>query len=349
MGAGGVRGPGAGHRGGPAQVCPAVSGKPGGQVGGGGVNGVRPRLRLRCWSVGRRWGGPRCLSFDVAGPMAHAVGSDRLHPVVVSPRRRHRIVFVAGHGTGVALDDVEDLRCVHVRVAAQDGVVGDRRSVEAVQARVTESCTAKAWRLVGVGLEPVASPVGVASCPWACTVGPMNGSSGSVAGRREAIMPHPRPAMAKSRGAVPDCRASRSPARPAPRRQGPSFRPPSRLDGRIIPFQGRYSHPASPDGAPGNAAAPLRRFRFHHGVPRNTESERAYQGQLPGPERPAGANLGGRPHSTVSSITFFTLRGASRDFQVETPTHPISDDTLPHEVTHITILMVTYFVCFTLK
>ena len=32
------------------------------------------------------------------------------------------------------------------------------------------------------------------------------------------------------------------------------------------------------------------------------------QGQLPRPERPAGAHLGGRPHSTVSSSMFFTLR-----------------------------------------
>ena len=29
-----------------------------------------------------------------------------------------------------------------------------------------------------------------------------------------------------------------------------------RCMGRFIPFQGNYSHPASPDGAPGNVAAP---------------------------------------------------------------------------------------------
>ena len=43
----------------------------------------------------------------------------------------------------------------------------------------------------------------------------------------------------------------------------------------FIPLQVNSFHPASPDGAPGNIAAPLRRFRFHHGVPRSTERERA--------------------------------------------------------------------------
>ena len=44
---------------------------------------------------------------------------------------------------------------------------------------------------------------------------------------------------------------------------------------RFIPFQVNSFHPASPDGAPGNAAALVRRFRFHHGVPRSRERERA--------------------------------------------------------------------------
>ena len=43
----------------------------------------------------------------------------------------------------------------------------------------------------------------------------------------------------------------------------------------FIPFQVNSFHPASPDGAPGNAAALVRRFRFHHGVPRSRERERA--------------------------------------------------------------------------
>ena len=42
------------------------------------------------------------------------VGADRLHPVDVRARRRYRGVVVAGLGTGVALDHVEDLRWVRV-------------------------------------------------------------------------------------------------------------------------------------------------------------------------------------------------------------------------------------------
>ena len=45
---------------------------------------------------------------------------------------------------------------------------------------------------------------------------------------------------------------------------------------RSVERQVNSFHPASPDGAPGNAAAPVRRFRFHHGVPRSTERERAF-------------------------------------------------------------------------
>ena len=45
----------------------------------------------------------------------------------------------------------------------------------------------------------------------------------------------------------------------------------------FIPFQVNSFHPASTDGAPGNAAAPVRRFRFHHGVVRNREKERAFR------------------------------------------------------------------------
>ena len=44
---------------------------------------------------------------------------------------------------------------------------------------------------------------------------------------------------------------------------------------RFIPVQGSYTHPASPDGAPGKVAASFRRFHFHHGLPRSTERERA--------------------------------------------------------------------------
>ena len=48
----------------------------------------------------------------------------------------------------------------------------------------------------------------------------------------------------------------------------------------FIPLQVNSFHPASPDGAPGKAAAPVRRFRFQAGVqasgPRNREKERAH-------------------------------------------------------------------------
>ena len=48
----------------------------------------------------------------------------------------------------------------------------------------------------------------------------------------------------------------------------------------FIPFQVNSFHPASPDGAPGNAAASVRRFRFQAGVQaggaRNREKERAF-------------------------------------------------------------------------
>ena len=43
----------------------------------------------------------------------------------------------------------------------------------------------------------------------------------------------------------------------------------------FIPFQVNSFHPASPDGAPGNAAASVRRFRFQAGGARSTERERA--------------------------------------------------------------------------
>ena len=41
------------------------------------------------------------------------------------------------------------------------------------------------------------------------------------------------------------------------------------------PFQVNSFHPASPDGAPGNVAAPSAGFHLQHGVPRSTERERA--------------------------------------------------------------------------
>ena len=43
----------------------------------------------------------------------------------------------------------------------------------------------------------------------------------------------------------------------------------------FIPFQVNSFHPASPDGAPGKAAAPVRRFRFQADGARNREKERA--------------------------------------------------------------------------
>ena len=46
---------------------------------------------------------------------------------------------------------------------------------------------------------------------------------------------------------------------------------------RFIPFQGNYSHLASPDGAPGNVAVHLRRFHLQHSVVRNREKERAFR------------------------------------------------------------------------
>ena len=44
----------------------------------------------------------------------------------------------------------------------------------------------------------------------------------------------------------------------------------------FIPFQVNSFHPASPDGAPGKVAAPVRRFRFQAGVARNREKEREF-------------------------------------------------------------------------
>ena len=111
---------------------PAVCGEPrydrrGGAVRRGQVNGSGFRLRCRRRSLGgcrvRRTRGVGC---GVAGPAADAGGADRLHPVDAGGRRRHRAVGAAGPGTDVDLDDVEDLRGGGGRVAAQDGVVGDR-------------------------------------------------------------------------------------------------------------------------------------------------------------------------------------------------------------------------------
>ena len=45
----------------------------------------------------------------------------------------------------------------------------------------------------------------------------------------------------------------------------------------FIPFQVNSFHPASPDGAPGNVAASVRRFRFQAGGARNREKERAFR------------------------------------------------------------------------
>ena len=46
---------------------------------------------------------------------------------------------------------------------------------------------------------------------------------------------------------------------------------------RFIPFQVNSFQPASPDGAPGNVAASVRRFHLQHGVVRNREKERAFR------------------------------------------------------------------------
>ena len=44
---------------------------------------------------------------------------------------------------------------------------------------------------------------------------------------------------------------------------------------RSVERQVNSFHPASPDGAPGKAAASVRRFRFQAGVVRSTQKERA--------------------------------------------------------------------------
>ena len=75
---------------------------------------------------------------------------------------------------------------------------------------------------------------------------------------------------------------------------------------RFIPFQGNYSHPASPDGAPGNAAAPLHRFHIQHGVVRNREKERAFRVSCQALNAPL-ERTSERGHIPPSS-TFFTLR-----------------------------------------
>ena len=46
---------------------------------------------------------------------------------------------------------------------------------------------------------------------------------------------------------------------------------------RFIPFQVNSSPPAFPGDSPGNVAAPVRRFHFHHGVARSTKKGRAFR------------------------------------------------------------------------
>ena len=93
-------------------------------------------------------------------------------------------------------------------------------------------------------------------------------------------MTYPRPAESKNRGGGGEhlsYAAMGGEARGERRSDGRGRRCVRRL-GRLewfIPFQVDSFHPASPDGSPGNVAAPLRRFHFHHGVPRSKERERA--------------------------------------------------------------------------
>ena len=108
---------------------------------------------------------------------------------------------------------------------------------------------------------------------------------------------------------------------------------------RLIPFQGSYSHPASPDGAPGNAAAPVRRFRFHHGVPRSTGRERASRVSCQALNAPLErTSEGGHIPRFIKHVLH--VKSASGDLQVIAPKHPISYDILPPFVTCRAILLV---------
>ena len=68
------------------------------------------------------------------------------------------------------------------------------------------------------------------------------------------------------------------------------------------------SGPTLPGDSPGNVAAPVRRFHLQHGVAGNREKERASRVSYQGPERPAGPDLQGPPHSAISFSTFFMFQ-----------------------------------------
>ena len=199
---------------GPAQRHPTAFGRRGGEVRRGQVNGSG--FRLRRWRRSSRGNGSwfrRCrgVGFDVAGPLAEASGADRLHPVVVPARSRYRAAGVAGLGTGVAVDDVEDLRCVCVGVAAQDGVVGDGLVRRGEPGEGDLIVLRRGLEAGGPGRgvsADVESAVGATSWLRACTVRAMTRagtssparSSGSGARRREAIMTHPKIGGGPDRG-----------------------------------------------------------------------------------------------------------------------------------------------------
>ena len=106
----------------------------------------------------------------------------------------------------------------------------------------------------------------------------------------------------------------------------------------FIPFQVNSFHPASPDGAPGNAAAPSAGSVFTTASPAaQKESGRPGSVARSTPRRSAPRRAA-TFHRFIKHVLH--VESASGDFQAKRPKHPISDDTLPHKATHMTILLV---------
>ena len=163
-------------------------------------------------------------------------------------------------------------------------------SVEAVRVRVTESCFAEAWRLVG--LAGGISAGGSCGRSYLLALGlhrQGNGQGHNFQSGKEQRERRKTPGGGhdsppacqgrKSVGGLSQAAVRRSPRRDR-RSDGPcrrSVRCRPRCMDRFIPFQVNSSPPALPRDSPGNVAAPVRRFHLQAGVAGNRKKERVFR------------------------------------------------------------------------
>ena len=107
----------------------------------------------------------------------------------------------------------------------------------------------------------------------------------------------------------------------------------------FIPFQGDYTHPASPDGAPGNAAAPSVGSVFTAGSSA-AQKESWGSGSVTRSRTPCWSvsRSAATFHRFIKHVLH--VESAPGDVRVKTPIHPVRHGTLPYSTAHTPILTV---------